>query len=186
MVGLRYALVRRYRRLAVDADAGYWYRWFLVGAAATGLAWGSAALFAFPPTSVLHQAFLILVLGALAAGAVGVYSVTVAATAAFAVPVLLPVVVRLLLEGSEVQTTMAGIVMLFGGLGLMTAGRVRRVTTNALKLRFFNKALVSALERRIGQAESLNAQLRKHGDNLEALVAKWSDALVRSNRTLAQ
>ena len=171
----------------------------MIGAAGIGLAWGSAAFLVFP-ASVVHQVFLVLVLDALAAGAVGIYSVTLAATGAFAVPVLLPMTGRLLAMGDEIHTAMAGIIILFGGLGLLMARRVGDVTTRALELGFKNTSLTSALERERDEAVALNAQLsaevsergladaevRRHRDHLESMVSARTAALQQSNRQLEQ
>ena len=141
----RWSRTLRYRRAAPSvADSARWRHLFIAGTTASGAVWGSTALFLFPE-SIVHQTFLVFVLGGLVAGAAGAYSVTLSAAVSFAIPTLAPFVVRAVLLGDQVHLAMAAIVTLLGALGLVTARQVRDMTTDSLRLRFENAELVDKL-----------------------------------------
>lgn len=80
----RFELVRRHRRTPLVADqAVSWRTRFIVGTGAAGAVWGAAAIFLFPSESLVHQVFLVFMLGGIAAGAVATLSSVMAAFFAF-------------------------------------------------------------------------------------------------------
>lgn len=158
----RIALVRAYRRRAGGpSEARLWGRRFVFGAALTGVCWGAAALIFYTPRSPLHAIFLAFVLGGMTAGAASSNASYTPAFVAYAAPCLLPMVVRLSLEGDRVHAAMAFMLTLFG---VAVAGIWRtggRTVEEALRLRFRNEALVGSLTATQQRLESLNADLER-------------------------
>ena len=171
----------RYRRAAPSvADSAHWRHRFIAGTTVSGAVWGSTALFLFPE-SIVHQTFLVFVLGGLVAGAAGAYSVTLSAAASFAIPTLAPFAVRAVLVGDPVHIAMAAIVTLFGALGLVTARQVRDMTSDSLMLRFENAELVDKLRgerRQVGETNRLlheaNSQLKTASAAKSRFIANMS------------
>jgi hypothetical protein len=80
----RALIVRQFQRLPSDAvDVGDWFRRFVVGAAATGLGWGTAGILFFSETSVPWQMFLALVLAGVTMASVPVLAPVMTAFLAF-------------------------------------------------------------------------------------------------------
>src|SRR5574340_49819 len=113
----RFVQFRRFRRVSPDSsDAGRWGTWFIVGLALSGILWGSASVFLFPTESIVHQAFLAFVLGGMAIGAAGAFSAVMSAFMAFALPSLVPLIVRFFAFGDEMHLAMGGMSVLFSVL----------------------------------------------------------------------
>ncbi len=117
ILGLRYQRVN-----PAAAEAEHWYRWFIIGTALAGFAWGSAGVLLFPENSLPHQVFLVFVLGGMAAGAVTTQSYAWTPSLVFLTLCILPFVLRLMLEGTPLSYVMAMMVLL-DLLGLVLSTR---------------------------------------------------------------
>src|SRR5215475_11066227 len=96
----RALLMRRFQQVPSDAvDVPVWCRRFVMGAAAAGLGWGAAGILFFSETLGPWQMFLGLVLAGVAMAAVPVLAPVLGAFFAFAIPTLLPIMTRFLLQG---------------------------------------------------------------------------------------
>ena len=99
ITALRYALFYRYRRSSLTpANAGGLGIGFIIGVSLYGMVWGSSGIFLFPSDSVAHQAFLALMLGGMVVGAAAVFSIIMKAYFAFALPALIPIILRFFLK----------------------------------------------------------------------------------------
>lgn len=102
--GSRLYLASRYRRARAPAeDAGHWAAYWTLGALASGIIWGSASYFLWVPESIGYQAFVIVCLFAVTAGAFLLITAYAPAFYAFVIPTLLPLIVRLLFTGDELH-----------------------------------------------------------------------------------
>jgi hypothetical protein len=100
------------------------YRWgtlFHIGAAMSGLFWGSTAIFLFPSESIIHQLFLALLSCGMLAIAVGAYAVILDAFLAYCIPAIIPIIIRFLVIGDEIHLTVGGMVLIFSLLMLFAA-----------------------------------------------------------------
>ncbi|MGD9319510.1 MAG: hypothetical protein PVH99_06080, partial [Desulfobacteraceae bacterium] len=103
ITALRYVLFYRYRRSSLTpANAGGFSIGFIIGVSLYGMAWGSSGLFLFPSESIAHQAFLALMLGGMVVGAAAVFSVLMKAYFAFALPALIPIILKFSLLGDDI------------------------------------------------------------------------------------
>ena len=197
----RFVQFMRFRRVSPDSsDVGRWGTWFIVGLALSGIVWGSTGVFLFPAESIIHQAFLAFVLGGMAIGAVGAFSVVMPAFMAYALPSLAPLIVRFLALGDEMHLAMGGMSLLFFVLITGIALRINKVTVASLRLRFENSSLISYLSSAKDNLEKLNRELSsedmerrkaeeelmRHREHLEELVDNRTEELKEANTKLQQ
>lgn len=132
----RLASVRAYRHARSQAsfDAERWAGVFSLGLGVSGIIWGMSAVFLFP-TSVAHQSFLAFVLGGMVAGAAATFSLRMESYLAFAVPALLPLVLRFSAVGDELHLAMGAMIFLFGALLSGTAYRVHTAVVRSLMMK---------------------------------------------------
>jgi len=90
-----------------------WDTYFSVGSVAAGIIWGSSAFLLFPENQMAHQVFLAFILGGLSAGAITSLSPLKFPIISFLILVLSPLIIRFLMEGSEIAAAMAGMTFLF-------------------------------------------------------------------------
>ncbi|RKT43857.1 GGDEF domain-containing protein [Thiocapsa rosea] len=121
------------RRIRVD-DA-VWRRVFVAGACAAGFVWGGAGLFLFHPSSLAHQVFLAFVLGGMVAGGVPLLSPLNRAYPCFAIPIVLPMTLSMVLVGDRVHWIMGMMILIFGIAMLSSSARVRRLFQDATDMR---------------------------------------------------
>lgn len=183
-----------------SSDVGSWGAWFIAGLALSGILWGSAGVFLFPPESIIHQAFLAFVLGGMAIGAAGAFSVSMPSFVAYALPSLAPLIVRFLALGDEMHLAMGGMSLLFSILITGIALRINKVTVASLRLRFENSSLISYLSSAKDNLETLNRELslenaerkkaeeelKQHREHLEELVDNRTEELKEANTKLQQ
>jgi len=69
----RFLVVQRYLRSEQrEKETARWRSAMIISSGASGVAWGSTAIFLFPENSFVHQVFLTFMLGGLAVGALGI------------------------------------------------------------------------------------------------------------------
>ena len=162
LAAVRVAMVRAYRRAAREpSDAMLWARRFVAGTVLTGVCWGAAAFIFYAPSSPIHQVFLAFVLGGMTAGAASSNGTYTPAFVAYAVPALVPMVVRLSMERDAVHAAMAFMLILFGFAVGGIAREGRRTLEQALRLRFANELLVEDLTEAQQRLELANADLER-------------------------
>lgn len=125
ILGLRYQYIN-----PAAAEAERWYRWFLIGTALAGSAWGSAGVLLFPEDSLQHLVFLGFVVSGMAAGAVNTQSYAWTPILVFLLLCILPFALRLFLEATPLGYAMATMALLYL-LGLSMVAR--RAYTNNLQ-----------------------------------------------------
>ena len=105
-----------------DAAIEHWRRWFHAGTALAGIAWGSAGILLFPDESMVHQVFLVFVLGGMAAGSVTTLTYAWSAILFFLLSSLAPLILRLFYEATPVGYAM-GTMLLLHLMGLAASAR---------------------------------------------------------------
>lgn len=159
---VRFYLLVRYRAASQlsDYDPQRWFTIFTVGIGISGVIWGCAGIWLFPGNSVPHQAFVMLALGGMTAGAVANYSVMPLASFAYVIPALVPMVVRLFLEGDDLHTAMGFMFILYVVLMTVTIRRMGVVAHTSFRLVHENSALLGYYTEAKETTEHLNAELR--------------------------
>jgi diguanylate cyclase (GGDEF)-like protein/PAS domain S-box-containing protein len=174
----RIALVLSYKRARPGpAGARTWANRFLAGLAVIGLAWGSIGFFPFSSDSLVHQVFAAFVLGGMAGGAAATFSVLKYGYAAFSIPALAPLAIRLLLAGDFLLIAMGGMLSFYGLLLWGVSRQNYRANRTSLLLRYENREMIECLK-------SAREALQAHRDLLEHTVAERTADLVRANEQL--
>jgi PAS domain S-box-containing protein len=174
---LRLALTRLYQsarcppqpeRGRIDAGLLRWFaspntRWdqrYLAGVAASGLVWGVAGFWLFPPQATIHQLALSFVLGGTVAGATAVLAPLRWAFPLFALPALLPLSARFFLEGTAHYLMMGTLVLIFLLALLNIARLIHSTIASSIRLRLENRELVAALTVKADDLRKLNRLLK--------------------------
>jgi len=166
-------------RRAADASRQLerWRRYAIAGAAASGIVWGSAAMFLFPSMDVAHQVFVAFMIGGMVAGSVTTLAPVFPAFVAFAVLALVPVIARFTLEHEIIQYAMGWMTLVFLVAVVVIARRSHNSMYDLLRLRFENSALV-------GELLATQGMLRRSHEELEKRVAERTTELSQTNAEL--
>ncbi len=150
----RAALTRAYHRARPPpARAPVWgWRWALGSFVAGGL-WGGAAV-AFYPAAPAHQALLIVCIFGVALGGVNLTAVFRPAFYAFALPTLVPLIVRVGLTGDPVHASIAGVMSIVLAFLLAFGAGVNALVTRSLMIRHENTDLIASLKAQTEVAET--------------------------------
>jgi diguanylate cyclase (GGDEF)-like protein len=132
----RLALLCAYKRAPrLGRDPAVWRRRFVFGACGAGLVWGAAGVLLFHPTSFDHQILLAFALGGMLAGGVPLLSFLDRAYPCFAIPILVPISVRVFSMGDRLHLFMGLMVLIFGFTLLASSARMRRFFRDSVELR---------------------------------------------------
>ncbi len=153
------------RRGPSPMDALAWGRAFTLGTFVNGIVWGVGGYVLYAPESVGAQTLLLFVLGGMCAGAASSTATFAPAFPAFAVPALVPIIVRLAGSGDRLHWAMAMMLALFGLAMTSIARTGGRHLTEAVRLRIQNDELVGGLAEARGELE---ARVRTRTAELEA------------------
>jgi len=190
----RALLLVRYRYSQPStASARLWLHVQLVGAALSGVVWGSAAVLLFPSDSMAHQVFVAFMLAGMSAGGIGVLAARLEVALVFLVPTLLPLAVQFARQGGELPLVMATMSTLFLFAMAFVALNMHRATAHALRLHLDQQRLLQRMEVDKAETDRLNAQLlvqieerrraeealREARDNLELRVRQRTAELQR-------
>lgn len=160
---LRLLMQQQYQRSNRNAELFMrWKRGYTGATFLAGVIWGCLTIFAFPTDSVLHQAYLALVLGGISAGAVSAYAPISAAFPFFIIPTLVPFTVQMYLHNETQGKTMALLVLMFMLALCRTARESRNNVVSLLKLQVKNADLTRALHHRATHDSLVN--LVNHGE----------------------
>jgi diguanylate cyclase (GGDEF)-like protein len=145
VTGARFLVLRAFRKAAFGAEVDHaaWTRYFVIGACAAGIVWGASGVLLFHPSSFPHQVFLVFVLGGMVAGAVPLLSSVGTAYGCFAIPVVVPISVRMLSEGDPIHVIMGLMIAIFGIAMLASSAEVHRLFRDSETLR---RELLASLE----------------------------------------
>lgn len=158
---VRYSLLLAYRHSRTrETHPVFWRNLFIVGTAAAALVWGSTSVLLFIPESIAHQAFLAYTLAGVSAAGAVVLAPSLAAVAVFLSFMLPPLAVRFLLQDSEVQIAMGGMMIVFFLFMLSVAWRVHTTMLSSLALRHANLYLVEYLSGAKDRLETANQKLQ--------------------------
>ena len=149
ITALRYAVTSRYNNSRPERrQSRDWEIMFLAGATGAGLVWGLSILILFPADSVAYQFLVALVLSAMVGGAVAVFSARKTVFLAFALPIMIPIILRFLYEDDAVHTVLAIMTIIYLTGMIVTAKNTEQVIRIALALRFDNQELAEQVSRR--------------------------------------
>lgn len=136
-----------------------WAYFFVFLSAIIGLGWGLAAYFFISPDYPVHQTLLTMTIVGYTAGAMTTLSMFMPAFLAMILPALLPLMLRTVELGGEVNMALG--FMLFVFFIFIVSGSLRQkgIIVDALTLRFKNEDLVDGLQAEKKISQKLNATL---------------------------
>ena len=186
----RIVLGNLFRRACPSSDEIFrWRAYFLAGAVASGMVWGSTAFVLYPESSLAHQVFIAFVLGGMVVGAMVQLMSVFPAFVLFALCTLLPTIVRYFLAGDYIHYAMAWMSVLFLLAMLVMGKRIHCIITASLQLRFENRELIAHLTSSKERVESSNRDLlaaqealKRSNEVLETRVAERTAALQTVDR----
>lgn len=166
-----------------------WRVYFLAGAVASALVWGSTAWILYPPESVVHQVFIAFVLGGMVAGSMTLLAPVFPVFALFALITLVPILVRFVFAFDDIHYAMAGMGAVFLFAMLAVGRRIHATIGQSLQLRFENRDLITDLRNETARVQSINAdllasqeELRKSNEVLESRISERTAALQHMDR----
>lgn len=178
-------LVRGYHADSHLGDASdRWEHPFIIGTFLAGLGWGATGIWLFPPNEPVHQMFVIFLLAGMTAGSVMSLSASREAFLAFAIPTLIPTIIRLVLLGTTLSWSMAIMGSLFFLLALVISGRLSRTILASLELRFDKESLIEDLTKEVAHRRQIESALHHSQAELEERVRERTDELAQANVAL--
>ncbi|MEW6531869.1 MAG: PAS domain S-box protein [Thermodesulfobacteriota bacterium] len=173
LMAWRHVLVSRYVKERPQPEkAEWWGRAFVFGSAGSGLLWGLAAIWLWPPHSILHQCAIAVFLAAAAAAAAVSYAPVKEAYVSSILLILVPLLGRLVVSSIPVLM-MLGLIGTTYVLVLMRLGRgIHRLITESISLRLRQTELIDSL--------------RAARDELELRVQQRTAELLAANNRLTE
>jgi signal transduction histidine kinase/ActR/RegA family two-component response regulator len=142
----RGALVRAYRRAAPSvADAPRWGAYWVVGSTLAGALWGAASLVMFP-AQPSHQALFVVCQFGVILGGLSNTAVYKPSFYGFVLAVLVPLIIRVAIEGDQVHYFTAGVLGVVLVFVLAFGLKVNNVLTQSLAMRHENVDLIRELK----------------------------------------
>ena len=167
----------RYRReAAATAPGERWFGLFLGGVLVSGVLWGGTAWLLFPAGDPAHRLFTVFILAGMCAGSITTLSASFTAILCFLVPVLGQVFAALLLQDTELGTTMAGMVAVFLAMVTLAGWRTSRLTLDSLRERHHHERAEAAIAFQAGH-DSLTGL-----PNRRLLVERLDQEITRCRR----
>ena len=112
---VRAALLVLWRKAASSPayDAQTWLDRFRITTAATGVAWGVGSILLSSAGNIVHQVYVVFVLGGLCAGAITSLAIDRISAMGFLLPTVAPFITYLALEDNEISLGMSAMTLLF-------------------------------------------------------------------------
>jgi len=166
----RFTLYRVFTRAVPDpARTPRWEKHWTFSTAVHGSIWGSAAFIMYVPGSPEYQALLLVALFAISTAAVPLIGRHLPSLYAFVLPVLLPIIARLALEGGAIRILLATISALVM-YGIFLFGReLNRTITESVRRRYENVDLIEQLTQQTARAEDA----RKEADRANLMKTRF-------------
>ena len=134
------------------ADAERWGRYWAVGSTLAGALWGAAAV-AMYPDSPAYEALLIVCLFGVILGGLNLTAVYKPAFYGFALPALVPLIVRVASAGDTVHVFTAIVMGVVLSFVLAFGHHLNDVLTHSLAIRYENVDLIALLKGQTARAE---------------------------------
>ncbi len=142
----RGVLVRAYRSAAPPVrDAARWGAYWVVGSTLAGALWGLAAVAMFPTLPAYQALFIVCQFGVILGG-LSRTAVYKPSFYGFVLAVLVPLIVRVAIEGDQVHWFTAGVLGVVLVFVLAFGRQVNRVITQSLMMRYENVDLIRELK----------------------------------------
>ena len=182
MLLIRYTIVYTAKNSDEFSPYRFWYRryqLFLVTAFMLGLVWGLLGTVLFPEQNDASQAFVIIILAGMSAGALPLMFQVKEVFVAFVVPIILPFTIHLLFKQEKAYLGISFLsVFYFVGMYLI-AVRGEKGVIESIKLQFENLNLIKELE-------EAKTHLLAAKDELEVRVEERTARLIMVSNELTR
>ncbi|MDH4182664.1 MAG: response regulator [Nitrospinota bacterium] len=177
-----FQIIRFGKSYTVMDNMKTWKMRFIGGNFLMGAIWGWATV-AFPPAdSEIHQVFMILMTGCLAAGAIATHSAIIESIFMFSIPALAPAAHKLISSQDEINYLMGWVVVLFLMFLFSSARRTSGVVNSTLKLRYENMDLLNNMQKAVLELSMAKDSLGKSEDRFRNLAeASFEGVLIVEN-----
>ncbi len=178
---LRIALSTIYLRFNLpfgNKHLAFWKNSFLLGSLLAGTAWGVGSVLLMP-TSPLHQAFIVVVIGGVCAVAAMTHSAVRFAGLLFILPAMLPLAVFSFLQGGAVYVGISILILVFIVLISVASDYLYKMVCQNFEIAHQNKSLINELRKSNTEALRLNMEMKKENierRNAEERFRRLSDA----------
>ena len=136
-----------------DDDPARWVTRYMSACAASGVCWGGTVILLALSPSLVYDSLIALVLGGVLMGGVLTMTPVLNAYLAYALPLILPPVLWLLLQDDLIRVTMGATGLLYLLLAIGTAHRYHQTLTQSLRLALSNGELAQSFAVAKEQAE---------------------------------
>jgi hypothetical protein len=149
------------RKSPNGTDIYLWAKLHLIGVVASGLMWTLPSIFLWPANSPVHQLVWPICIVALAASGVAKYFTWIPSYVSFLCLSVIPISLRLLIEGGLVYTGLGLLGFLFTAIYIQTGKVMHDASLRSLIVGTRNEALSAILTEEKTKEEELNAHLHQ-------------------------
>ena len=183
---IRLTLTVAFRRCPqVDDDPARWATLYMRACAASGVCWGATVILLTLSPSLVYDSLIALVLGGVLMGGVLTMTPVLNAYLAYALPLILPPVLWLLLQDDLIRATMGATGLLYLVLAVGTAHRYHQILTQSLRLALTNSELAQSCAAAQKQAEDhcrRLAEALKQEERIAATAQRQQTLLAHASR----
>lgn len=156
----------------------------LISLAVTGGVWGVSGVVLFPHSNMIHQVFLVYVLGGMVAGSAGLFASLKSAYYCFSIPTVCPVIINMFLMGNAIHYAMGAMLLIFWSIMTITAMRLNIEIVETFNLKYENLELISDLEKEVRDRKAAEERLITKNQEIEAIVDERTAELMDVNKKL--
>ncbi|MGH8714394.1 MAG: ATP-binding protein [Casimicrobiaceae bacterium] len=173
----RFELVRCYRAAAPDeGQSSRWGRAWALGSALAGALWGCAGVMLFVSGDPGNQALVIVCLFSAIIGGLNLTSVYKPAFYGFVLPALLPLILRVAVEGDRLHIYIAAVLLVVLAFVLGYGDNLNKLMTQSLTIRYENVDLIGELTAQTAAADRARATAESaNRDKTQFLAAASHD-----------
>lgn len=169
----------------VDADPARWVTRYMHACAASGVCWGGTVILLMFSPSLIYDSFIALVLGGVLMGGVLTMTPVLNVYLAYALPLILPPIVWLLLQDDLIHATMGATGFLYLVLAIGTAHRYSQTLIHSLRLALSNSELAQSCAAAQKQTEEhcqRLAEALKQKERVSATAQRQQTLLAHASR----
>ncbi|MGH8307854.1 MAG: putative bifunctional diguanylate cyclase/phosphodiesterase [Gammaproteobacteria bacterium] len=176
---IRFAISWRFGRSTIQVEKHkLWEYIYLTGTLLLAFGWGAAGGLIFHSGSSMYEAFIALLLAAMAAIAVPAFAANLFQYLAFLIITLLPLTMRMFYQFTDVSLVIAVVCGLVGILLALTAYRTHKQMLDGLRLRFSYAGMMEELTSHVSERTRVETQLRQGDERMR----RQSDSLLELAR----